>query len=598
MEKEIWKKIEGFDKYELSNMGRVKNIELNNIFTGSFRNNNQKVVLIDNNGKQKEKSIAYLIAEKFIDNPNNYKFIDHIDSDKTNNKYNNLKWVKQLVFCNKKFVGANDEEWKIIQQNNNFEVSNKGNIRNTNNKYLIKQQKNHSGYMFINLKTNNKSKSLFVHRIIAEAFLPNIENKKTVDHIDRNRSNNLLVNLRWATSEEQSSNRNIVKKSNPYNKRKIWRIDINKKNNKHLYNNIDEVIDFIINEKLSNGSRISIRQQLNTQLGLNTIQNSCYGYKWEYAEIENLENEVWKNIQDILPKARKYSISNMGRIKNINNMLINGIVKGGYLSVNIYMDNNLDCNTFFVHRLVAELFISNNDNKKIVNHKDGNKLNNISSNLEWCTSSENSIHAINTGLNKNVKKVKVINNITKEETIFMSYTDASKKLNIPQNTLLYNIKRNKIYKNLTFILCDSKTQEELESKSYISNKKIITRKIKVINIETKEETIYNSQRDIKKYLNIATKTIKKYLKSKKPYNNMIFILCDSDIIENKNHIPKNIDKKIISTRIKVTNIETKEETIYETQKDVKLDLHIADKTISKYIKSNKSYKNMLFTKID
>jgi len=89
MENEIWKKIEGFDKYELSNMGRIKNIELNNIFTGSFRNNNQKVVLIDNNGKQKEKSIAYLIAEKFIDNPNNYKFIDHIDSDKTNNKYNN-----------------------------------------------------------------------------------------------------------------------------------------------------------------------------------------------------------------------------------------------------------------------------------------------------------------------------------------------------------------------------------------------------------------------------------------------------------------------------------------------------------------------------
>lgn len=51
-----------------------------------------------------------------------------------------------------------------------------------------------------------------------------------------------------------------------------------------------------------------------------------------------------------------------------------------------------------IHRLVATTFIDNIDNKPFVNHKDGNKLNNHVSNLEWVTARENNIHAINTGL--------------------------------------------------------------------------------------------------------------------------------------------------------------------------------------------------------
>lgn len=64
----------------------------------------------------------------------------------------------------------------------------------------------------------------------------------------------------------------------------------------------------------------------------------------------------------------------------------------GYLSV------NFNKHTYMVHRLVAEAYCSNCENKEYVNHIDGNKLNNHFSNLEWCTIAENNKHARETGL--------------------------------------------------------------------------------------------------------------------------------------------------------------------------------------------------------
>lgn len=72
------------------------------------------------------------------------------------------------------------------------------------------------------------------------------------------------------------------------------------------------------------------------------------------------------------------------------------ISKHGYYYVNIYKNNNRK--TVKNHRLVAEAFIPNPENKPEVNHKDGDKLNNKISNLEWVTSSENIYHAVHTGL--------------------------------------------------------------------------------------------------------------------------------------------------------------------------------------------------------
>lgn len=115
--------------------------------------------------------------------------------------------------------------------------------------------------------------------------------------------------------------------------------------------------------------------------------------------VENLDGEEWRPIEGY----DSYQISNYGRVKRFYH---NGHVKiikpmigtNGYLTVNFS-----ECgksNRQSLHRLVAQLFIPRVDGKLEINHIDGCKLNNFSSNLEWTTRRENIRHAFDTGLAK------------------------------------------------------------------------------------------------------------------------------------------------------------------------------------------------------
>lgn len=108
--------------------------------------------------------------------------------------------------------------------------------------------------------------------------------------------------------------------------------------------------------------------------------------------------EEWRGVKDY---EGLYQISNTGKVKSLyrNNerILIGDIIKG-YLRVEL--TKNKKIKKFLVHRLVAQAFIPNPENKPYVNHIDGNKENNNVSNLEWCTQRENINHAWETGLNE------------------------------------------------------------------------------------------------------------------------------------------------------------------------------------------------------
>jgi hypothetical protein len=92
-----------------------------------------------------------------------------------------------------------------------------------------------------------------------------------------------------------------------------------------------------------------------------------------------------------------YRILNDGRIIGRKNCFLKiHVGTCGYYQLNTR--DNYKQKTYLVHRLVAMAFIPNPNNLLEVNHKDGNKLNNRSDNLEWCTRSENIIHGFKNGL--------------------------------------------------------------------------------------------------------------------------------------------------------------------------------------------------------
>lgn len=135
--------------------------------------------------------------------------------------------------------------------------------------------------------------------------------------------------------------------------------------------------------------------------------------------------EVWKIVNDY----PNYEVSNTGRVRNRKSgrLLQQKLGREGrYMSV--YLCNNGHENTQRVHRLVAKAFIPNPENKPQVNHIDGNRLNNHISNLEWCTSKENNLHAIKTELNHPGEYQKKPIRVVETGEIFNGVVECSKAI--------------------------------------------------------------------------------------------------------------------------------------------------------------------------
>ena len=119
------------------------------------------------------------------------------------------------------------ETFVKIEGFENYEVSNLGKVRNIKSGIMLKPKLTEYGYLRHGLYKNNKQKYLFLHRIIATAFIDNPEGKPCVNHIDENKLNNNLSNLEWCSVRENNVHGTRMKRIAEKLFKKVIQLDLN-----------------------------------------------------------------------------------------------------------------------------------------------------------------------------------------------------------------------------------------------------------------------------------------------------------------------------------------------------------------------------------
>lgn len=142
--------------------------------------------------------VDYLVASTYLANPHGFRFINHKDGNNLNNHVDNLEWKQ---FCT-------DEPSKIIEGfNNKYIITSSGKVYNNFTGVEMKL-KGTLGYKAVALRTiiNDRSvqKIYKIHRLVAEAFIPNPLKLPIVNHKDGNKANNDVSNLEWCTNRQNT----------------------------------------------------------------------------------------------------------------------------------------------------------------------------------------------------------------------------------------------------------------------------------------------------------------------------------------------------------------------------------------------------------
>jgi hypothetical protein len=157
--------------------------------------------------------------------------------------------LQQNINDSLKQVLKNHEAYLTVKGFPIYEVSNFGNIRHKTTKEILKPGVNDKGYRCVNLSLNSKKQKFQLHRLVATTFLNNCDDKECVDHIDGNKLNNNLSNLRFATKQQNNFNRKKISGEMTSRHKGIhFSKEKNKYRAKIRHNGIDIHIGYFLNE--------------------------------------------------------------------------------------------------------------------------------------------------------------------------------------------------------------------------------------------------------------------------------------------------------------------------------------------------------------
>ena len=267
------------------------------------------------------------------------------------------------------------ERWEVVRSAPRYRVSTLGRVCTAKGrKYCVVPL----------VLEDGKRRSVGVHRLVAEAFIPNPDGLLTVHHIDADPSNNKVENLMWASAQTQALARAPYKISG----RPVYQLDLDMKVVKRW-----PIMKAVLAAYNIPSSRLS-------QICRRYAHRPWKGFFWRYADdIDMNPNEEWRQV----PGQREgVMASSLGRIKNSRSDGNWGRILNPADCCGNYRSVVLDGKHFTVHRLVAAAFLPNPNNLPVVNHLDGDKGNNIVANLEWTTFQGNSQHAHDNALVKSI----------------------------------------------------------------------------------------------------------------------------------------------------------------------------------------------------
>lgn len=281
--------------------------------------------------------------------------------------------------------------WVVFPNSDKYAISSLGEIYSYYRKSCLAQHITNDGYLRLGLRQTGEQKMYFSHRLMTQAFIKNPENLPTVDHLNRKRKDNRIVNLRWSSLKDQSKNQ---EKKNIGRQYKVSQYD---KNTCELIRNWSSVKDAALHIKELKSLNIQIRSiTVYITSACNGLSESAYGYFWRYTQEISPDEEI----ADI-PDCPNYYITSKGRIYHRNGREIFGSKSNGYLAATLKNIKG-ETVTIKIHELMSKTFhdrsqLCPNGSTIVLNHKNLNKTDNSIDNLEIITQSENIKHAHDSG---------------------------------------------------------------------------------------------------------------------------------------------------------------------------------------------------------